>query len=329
MSGVQMVEVKDADEEMRIDRWFRLHYPQVRHGELEKMLRKGNIRVNGCKVKASHKVAPGEIIRVPPLKVSETQSTKKDSTQRLTAEDKEFIRSLVIYEDHHVIALNKPFGIAVQGGVNTQKHIDGLLDGLTPPEGERPRLIHRLDKDTGGLLLLGRSRKSAAILSEAFHRHRIEKEYWALCAGLPQPMEGTIDMPIAKKMVRINEHDQERMVPAKGEEAKKAITDYQVVEEVGLKASFVALRPLTGRTHQLRVHCAAMGYPIVGDGKYGGEKAKLEGISRNMHLFCRAMTVPNPAGGRPLTLSADLTGHMAKSWKFFGFNLNPEIYWPE
>ncbi len=326
MSGVQMIEVVEQDEDMRIDRWFKQHFPQLRHGELEKLLRKGNVRVNGNKVKANHRLMIGEVVRVPPLKVREPVH-EAPAAEGLNSEDREYVRSLVIYEDHHIIALNKPFGIAVQGGVNTRRHIDGLLEGLTG-NGERPRLVHRLDRDTGGLLVLGRSRKSTAFLAEAFKQHEVQKEYWALCVGVPNPLQGSINMPIAKKMVRINQSDQERMVPAEGEETKKALTDYQVVEQVALKACFVALRPLTGRTHQLRVHSSAIGHPIVGDGKYGGERAKIEGVSQKMHLFCRAMTIPNPAGGRPLALRAELTGHMQKSWKFFDFNTEPEIIWP-
>ena len=322
-----MIEVREADSDMRLDRWFRQHYPQIRHGELEKMLRKGNIRVDGAKVKSNHRLAAGATIRVPPVS-SEDVKEGQNAEQRLSAEDRAFMESLVIYRDKHVLALNKPFGIAVQGGAKTRRHLDGMLDALAE-NGERPRLVHRLDRDTGGLLILGRTRKAAAFLSEAFQRHQVQKEYWALCVGMPHPMEGTIDLPVAKKMIRVGQDDQERMVAAEGEEARKAFTDYQVVEEAGGKACFMALRPLTGRTHQLRVHCAAMGHPIVGDGKYGGVRAKMEGVSAKMHLACRAMTFPNPAGGRPLNLQAELTGHMATSWKFFNFSKSPEIIWPE
>ncbi len=328
MSGVKMVEVVDKDDDMRLDRWFKQYYPQVKHGQLEKMLRKGNIRVDGGRVKANHKLVCGQVIRVPPIS-KEVSPPRQTNETRLSAEDRDFIRELVFYEDQHIIALNKPFGIAVQGGKNTRRHLDGMLDALTPRLGDRPRLAHRLDRDTGGVLILAKSRKSAAHLTEAFKRHQVQKEYWALCVGEPDSVQGRIDMPIAKKMIRINQEDQERMVPADGEDAKKAITDYQVVEFAGRKASFVAMRPLTGRTHQLRVHSSAIGHPIVGDGKYGGDKAKVEGLSPKMHLFCRAMVVPNLAGGRPKHIQAELTGHMAQSWKFFGFSLNPEIIWPE
>ena len=326
MSGVQTVEVTAADDGMRLDRWFRQYFPQVRHGELEKMLRKGQVRVDGGRVKSNRRLAPGEMIRVPPVGSVEEKQREGSSEQ-----DKAFIRSLVIYEDNALIAINKPFGLAVQGGAKTRRHIDGMLDGLQAAGGERPRLVHRLDRDTGGLLLLGKTRKAAAALSEAFKSHDVDKEYWALVWKMPHPMEGQIDMAIAKKMVRLKdgEHDQERVVPAEGEDAKRALTDYQVVGEAGGRFSFVALRPLTGRTHQLRVHTAAIGHPIIGDGKYGGERSKVEGLSAKMHLFCRAMRFPHPSTGKSMMLRADLTGHMDKAWTFFNFDRAPEIIWPQ
>lgn len=337
MSGVQMVSVIVGDDGMRLDRWFRQHFPQVRHGELEKMLRKGQVRVDGGRVKANRRLVMGESIRVPPVR--DKRDDKPTQTRPLSREDREFMRELVIYEDHHLIALNKPFGLAVQGGAKTNRHIDGMLEALTADtkasksgaveRGERPRLVHRLDRDTGGLLLLGKSRKSTALLADFFKTQKIKKEYWALCAGLPSPRQGTINFSIAKKMIRVREEDQERMVAAEGEDAKRAITDYQIIDEAGGTASFVALRPRTGRTHQLRVHCVAMGTPIIGDGKYGGPAARLEGVASKMHLFCRAMTLPNIAGGPPITLRANLTGHMRETWKFFNFDANAEFDWPE
>lgn len=324
MSGVQMIEIAEADGDMRLDRWFRQHFPQLRHGELEKLLRKGQIRVDGGRVKASRRLVPGETVRVPPIAPA---PEKEPSRQRVPAADAEFIRDLVIYEDKAVIALNKPFGLAVQGGAKTARHIDGMLDALAHG-GERPRLVHRLDRDTGGVLILGRTRKAAAALSEAFQKHKVEKEYWALVSGMPRPAQGSITLPVAKKMICVNTADQERMVTAApGEDAKAAHTDYQLVEEAGGKAAFLALRPRTGRTHQLRVHCAAIGHPIVGDGKYGGSAARLDGVSPMMHLFCRAMRFPHPAGGDCL-IRAPLSGHMLKTWRFFSFEENVELEWP-
>ncbi|MEE9328864.1 MAG: RluA family pseudouridine synthase [Parvularculaceae bacterium] len=328
MSGVEMVSVVDADDGLRVDRWFRQHYPQLRHGALEKMLRKGQIRVDGGRVKASRRVETGETIRVPPIEDASVGETKPKPATGLSADDKNLIRSLVIYEDAHIIAINKPAGLAVQGGTNTTRHIDGMLGALSQKQ-ERPRLVHRLDRDTGGVLLLGRTRKSAKILGEAFARQQIEKTYWALCFKVPRPPQGTVKMAIAKKMIRKQEGDYEIVAPADGEQGKKAVTDFQLVEDAGGKASFVAFRPRTGRTHQIRVHAAAIGHPIIGDGKYGGTDARLDGVSSMMHLFCRQMIVPNPAGGKPISILAPLADHMAETWKFFSFDKVADLDWPD
>lgn len=330
MSAVETIPVAEGEAGMRLDRWFRAHYPALRHGELEKLLRKGHIRVDGGRVKANRRLEAGESVRVPPLgeALAAPKAKIKAVPRSARAEDAEFIRRITLYEDDDILALNKPFGLAVQGGAKTARHIDGMLDALEKG-GERPRLVHRLDRDTGGLLLLARTRAAAARLGAAFQRHEVEKTYWALVAGLPHPRQGTIDLPVAKRMVRTGAGPQERVVPAEGEEAKKAITDFQVLDDAGGEAAFVALRPLTGRTHQLRVHCAAMGTPIVGDGKYGGPASRIEGVAPKLHLFCRSMTFPHPKDGKMMTIRAPLTGHMLDTWKFFGFDRNAETIWPE
>lgn len=326
MSGVQTVTVGEGEAGMRLDRWFKARFPSLRHGELEKLLRTGQIRVDGGRVKANRRLEPGEAVRVPPLSAPQAAPSRKDGAFK--REDADFIRKLILFEDKALIALNKPFGLAVQGGAKTARHIDGMLAALEK-NGERPRLVHRLDRDTGGLLLLAKTRAAAATLGGSFQRHEVEKTYWALVAGSPSPREGTIDFKIAKRMVRAGEAEREMVVPAEGEDAKKAITDFQTVEDAGGSAAFVALRPRTGRTHQLRVHCAAMGTPIVGDGKYGGPLAKLEGVAPKMHLFCRAMTFPHPETGKPVTIKAPLTGHMLDTWKFFSFDREAKVEWPE
>ncbi|MFC2953052.1 RluA family pseudouridine synthase [Marinicaulis aureus] len=323
MSGVQTRKVKADEEGMRLDRWFKAHFPQVRHGELEKYLRKGQVRVAGGRVKANRRLETGEEIRIPPLSNAPTEKKPRQPNKT----DAEAVRRLIIFEDDEIMALNKPFGLAVQGGSKTKEHLDGMLAALEK-NGERPRLVHRLDKDTGGLMIVAKTRQAAQRLGDAFKGHDVEKTYWALVAGAPRPYEGTIDMPIAKKMVRIGEGEEERVIPAEGEDAKKAITDYQIIEEAGT-VSFLAMRPVTGRTHQLRVHAAAIGCPIIGDGKYGGPSAKIEGVSPQLHLFCRSMTFPHPKTGRNMTLSAPLQGHMLETWKFFCFGKNAKVEWPE
>jgi 23S rRNA pseudouridine955/2504/2580 synthase len=321
MSGVQQITVSVEDDDLRLDRWFRKYFPGVKHGQLEKLLRKGQIRVDGGRIKASHKLAAEQIIRIPPLPEGADEAAAKRGPPVLSDRDARFIRDLVIYEDEALLILNKPFGLAVQGGSKTNRHIDGMLDAFGKDEA-RPRLTHRLDRDTGGVLVLGKTRKAAKALGEFFQRHKVEKTYWALLAGVPHPRQGRIDLPIAKKAGS----DGEKM--GKSEAGKKALTDFQVVEEAG-SVSFVALRPLTGRTHQLRVHCAAIGNPVVGDGKYGGPASRIEGIAPEMHLFCQSMTFPHPLTRRSFTVKAELSAHMLATWKFFNFPRKPVIEWPE
>jgi 23S rRNA pseudouridine955/2504/2580 synthase len=324
MSGVETKVVESKDDGLRLDRWFKTYYPALRHGALEKMLRTGQIRVDGGRVKANRRVATGEVIRIPPIEADAAPSQAYPLRQN--KEDAAFIRSLVIYEDDEILALNKPFGLAVQGGTKTKRHVDGMLASLEK-DGDRPRLVHRLDQDTGGLLVLAKTRKAASELGHAFQGRDVEKTYWALCLGLPRPREGTIDLPIAKKPVRIGSGTQDRVAPA-GDDGKKALTDFMTIDDAG-EVSFLALRPLTGRTHQLRVHCAAMGTPIVGDRKYGGRQAVLEGVPAGLQLFCREMTFPHPKSGKRLTIKAPLTGRMLETWKFFGFDSAANITWPD
>lgn len=325
MSGVQKKAVLPDEIGMRLDRWFKLHFPELRHGQLEKILRKGQVRVSGSRAKSNQRLVLGDEIRIPPLMESNQPAERKTSYSEQDAEE---IRNNILYEDDAFIALNKPFGLAVQGGTNMQRHVDGMLASYAR-NGERPKLVHRLDKDTGGLLLVAKTRQSAQRLGDAFKTHKVEKTYWALTAGVPRPPEGTIEMPIAKRMVRVDEGTTERVVVAKGESAKAAVTDYQTLDEAGHGIAFLAMRPITGRTHQLRVHGAAIACPIIGDGKYGGNNAHIDGISPKLHLFCRSMTFPHPKTGQKTTVMAPLTGHMLDTWKFFAFDENAHSDWPE
>jgi len=304
---------------MRLDRWFRTHFPGLRHGGLERLLRKGQVRVNGRRVKSNRRLEAGEAVRIPPLEDAPTRKAAPGADPATTVR----LKSFILYEDDALLALNKPFGLAVQGGAKTRQHIDAMLAALAK-SGERPRLVHRLDRDTGGLLIVAKTRPAASALTKAFKGRDVEKTYWALTAGAPRPREGTIDLAIAKRMTR----EGERVVPAEGDDAKRAVTEYQTMEEAG-PVAFLAMRPVTGRTHQLRVHAAAIGCPIVGDGKYGGAVAHIDGVTPKLHLFCRAMTFPHPATGRALTFSAPLTGHMAQTWDFLSFDKNAACEWPE
>ncbi|NNU15236.1 RluA family pseudouridine synthase [Parvularcula sp. ZS-1/3] len=318
MNGPTQVKVKWDDDGIRIDRWFKNHYPQLSFGALQKMLRKGQVRVDGGRVQASHRIEAGQMIRVPPMP-DPSDAPKPRAMSR--ADARERLAEMTLYEDAGVMVLNKPFGLAVQGGAKTTDHIDALLEAVSPDDA-RIRLVHRLDRDTGGLLVTAKTRKAAQWLTEAFRGRTIEKEYWALVKGVPQPLEGRIDA----KLEKAGPKGQEKARPS--DDGQKAITDYQVIEMAAQKASFVALRPITGRTHQLRAHMALIGTPIVGDGKYGGSDAKVDGLPQKMHLFCRRLVIPRP-GNRPLVLEAPLHGHMKETWKLFNFDERAKPEWPE
>ncbi|HZK92029.1 MAG TPA: RluA family pseudouridine synthase [Stellaceae bacterium] len=305
------VTVTEADGLLRLDRWFRRHYPALGHGHLEKLLRTGQIRVEGKKAKSGDRVSPGMAIRVPPL---EEPAPRPEAAPRTRPQDEGLLRDLVIHRDEHAIVLNKPPGLAVQGGSNTARHIDGMLDGLRFGSAERPRLVHRLDKDTSGVLLIARTAAAAAFFTRAFRDKTTRKTYWAIVAGLPKMRQGRIDLALAKGPGRTGER-----VRA-DDDGKDAVTYYTVIDAAGDRASWLALLPLTGRTHQLRAHCAAIGTPILGDGKYGGAAAQLPGggAAHRLHLHARALEIPHPAGAT-LKVAAPLPPHMRRMWEFLGF----------
>ena len=315
MSGVQNITVKADDDGVRIDRWFKRHFPGVSFGQLQKIMRKGEVRLDGKRVKGSERVSEGQTVRVPPLGDDAKSAAKpKAWTPRLSDADIKEIRSWVIYEDDAVIALNKPAGLPTQGGTGQTRHVDGLLDALRSGD-HRPKLVHRLDKDTSGALLLGRTPKAAAALAKAFQSRETDKRYWALVAGTPRERDGRISV----RMDKVATKGHERMVVSA--DGKLSVTDYSVIESAGQMACWLALKPHTGRTHQLRLHCAEMGHPIVGDGKYGGQAAFLTGaVSRKLHLHSRFVTFPHPDGGQ-LTVTAPLPEHIKASFDFLGFTV--------
>ena len=318
MSGVRIVEVAPADADQRLDRWFRQHFPTLSHGRLEKLLRTGQVRIDGARAKASARLAAGQQIRVPPLGEageSPPPKTYKAPDPRAV----EALRACVIRRDDAVIALNKPPGLAVQGGSGVGNHVDAMLDGLRFGAKERPRLVHRLDKDTSGVLLLGRTRQAAAKLAEAFRGRDAIKTYWALVVGMPKLARGHIDLDIARRRAA---GGAERAMGVPDEDGgQRAVTDYAVIEAAGRRCAWLALRPHTGRTHQLRVHCAeALGTPILGDGKYGGREAFIPGVEggNRLHLHARSIDLPHPDGGR-LSVTAELPPELAATWRFFNF----------
>ncbi|MBR6412117.1 MAG: RluA family pseudouridine synthase [Alphaproteobacteria bacterium] len=313
--AVQFIKVKSEDNDIRVDRWFMRHYPDLKNGQLQRLLRGKNIRVNGKKAETSQHLFAGDEIRVPPLSVS----PKSDLPRDLSKADIEFMKSLVIYKDDEVIVLNKPAGLAVQGGSKTEWHIDGMLDALRFEKAEKPHLVHRLDKDTSGVLVLGRTANAAAKLAEAFRSRDAHKVYWAVVVGKPKMSAGKIDAPLSK-MSGAKGGEQMRIDFDNGQ---KAITLYRVVDSLGKKASWLELSPLTGRTHQLRVHAAeALNTPIIGDGKYGGERSFAVGIENNkkLHLHARGIRIPHPKAGN-LEIYAELPKHMLDTFSFLGFNV--------
>jgi 23S rRNA pseudouridine955/2504/2580 synthase len=311
MTGVTTVMVRPEDGAGRLDRWFRRHYPGLSHGRLEKLLRTGQVRVDGKRARAGDPVSPGQAIRVPPL----AEPSTPPPARPVRPQDEGLLRQLVLYRDDSAIVLNKPAGLAVQGGSKTGRHVDGLLDTLRFDSDERPRLVHRLDKDTSGVLLVARNAASAAFFTRAFREKTTRKVYWAAVVGLPKLPRGCIDLPLAKGCGRGGER-----VQVDDEDGKSAVTYYRVIDHTGARASWLALLPITGRTHQLRAHCAALGTPILGDVKYGGATAQLAGIvaASGLHLHARSLDIPSPAGGL-LRVTAPLPPHMRETWNALGF----------
>lgn len=313
--NVRQFTVGPDDDGVRLDRWFKRNLPQIGFATISRWARTGQLRVDGKRAKPEDRLATGQSLRVPPGG-AEPASGKTARPRRIpTPEELAQAEAMVIEQDRAAIVLNKPPGLATQGGSGTTRHVDGLLDAFAGETGPRPRLVHRLDKDTSGVLLIARTPGSAAFFSKRFSGRAARKIYWALVVGVPDVDAGTIDAPLAKQpgtggeKMHIDEADGQR-----------AVTRYRVVERAGNRAAWLELEPLTGRTHQLRVHCAAIGHPIVGDGKYGGQAAFLTGsISRKMHLHARRLIIDHPDGDR-IDAVADLPDHFAASMEQLGFD---------
>jgi 23S rRNA pseudouridine955/2504/2580 synthase len=313
MKTDETVTVDGQDGSLRLDRWFKRHYPGLGHGQLEKLLRTGRVRVDGKRAQSGDRVTPGQAIRIPLL--DETALRARPAQIQPRPADASLLQDAVLRRDEAVIILDKPPGLAVQGGTATERHVDGLLDGLRFGNPERPRLVHRLDKDTSGILVIARTSAAAAFLTRAFREKATRKTYWAVVVGRPKLAHGRIDLPLAK----LPGHGGERVRPDT-EEGRRAITYYRVIDSAGTQASWLALMPVTGRTHQLRAHCAAIGTPILGDAKYGDKAAHLTAVpgSRTLHLHARSLSIPHPLGGG-LEITAPLPPHMRRTWDFFGF----------
>jgi 23S rRNA pseudouridine955/2504/2580 synthase len=369
--GVETRKVGEDEAGMRLDRWFRAHFPALPFGHLQKLLRTGQVRVDGARVKTNTRLAPGQRVRVPPLSknpsppnsgrsefgpskrpksetsdfgwggsaseasrggggIAEAGASPPPGHSRALAatlpvrgrekSDAEFLRSIILYEDREVLVLNKPMGLAVQGGSGTVRHVDGMLDSLRERDGQRPRLVHRLDKDTSGVLLIAKTRLAAAALAKTFRSRSARKIYWALVVGVPKPKQGRISTYLAKgggpegELMRIAEHGEKK--------ASHAVTYYAVVDQAAQKLSWLSLKPVTGRTHQLRAHCQIIGHPIVGDAKYF-EKENWElpgGMQNRLHLLARRLVIPHPSGKGTIDVTAPLPPHMQQTWNLLGFD---------
>lgn len=333
MSGVQTRIVGPDEGDQRIDRYLRRLFPQLAQGRIEKMCRKGEIRVDGGRVKSSTRVETGQKVRIPPL--PDGPAPRLNRT-RISEADAQMMQRAVLYRDDHLIAINKPPGLPTQGGSGVTRHVDGLAEVLQGDAEDKPRLVHRLDRDTSGVLLLARSRTVAKSLTEALRHRATRKIYWAAVAGVPDPKAGTIKYALVKAPGHGRGGENEKMRCLHPDEiaqtpgAKRAATDFTVIEALGRRASWVAMVPVTGRTHQLRAHMAEIGHPIVGDGKYGGSGqenlgdgwgAALGGeISRKLHLHARTLILEHPVTGATLTVTAPLPEHMQRTWDFVGWS---------
>lgn len=311
---VRQFTVAPDDDGIRVDRWCKRHLPDTSFTTVAKWARTGQLRLDGARVGPGDRVATGQVLRLPPPEPARVETRLRRERPTLSEDEISYAQEMLIHRDAQALVLNKPPGLATQGGTKTTTHVDGLLDALQFEAEGRPKLVHRLDKDTSGALLVARTSRAAAFFSKAFSGRSAKKVYWALIVGVPSIEDGTIDLPIAKQPGSGGEKmhvDEEAGMPSRSR--------YRVIERAGNRAAWVELQPFTGRTHQLRVHMAAIGHPIVGDGKYGGAAAFLTGgISRKMHLHARRIRVDHPDGGA-IDVTAELPTHFAESLKGLGF----------
>ena len=341
--GVQTLIVTADEEGMRLDRWFKRRVPALSLGHLNKICRTGQVRVDGARAQTSTRLAEGNAVRVPPLNL---EAPAKPAVKRAIASDEDArnIRQMTIFEDKHVIVLNKPYGLAVQGGSGTKHHIDGMLMSLADAKGDRPLLVHRLDRDTSGVLLIARTRKMASDLGELFRSRQTKKIYWSVVEGVPKPTQGRISLFLAKGAGMGDDRrgpkkpgerrDPEKMRIAKhgDEDAQHSVTFYATVDKVAPRLAWLSMKPITGRTHQLRAHAEAIGHPIIGDPKYGTRpendprrtdplRAIPTQIERKLHLLARRLILPHPKGGM-IDVTAPLPSHMQATFDLLGFDVS-------
>jgi 23S rRNA pseudouridine955/2504/2580 synthase len=313
----------DADEDdTRLDRWLKRKFHGLTQGQIEKALRKGEIRVDGARAKSNTRVKAGQTVRIPPIAAApDREEADEKPRARLKSSDADMMRSLVIYEDDQIIALNKPAGLAVQGGTGTIRHVDALSRALVDDTAEKPRLVHRLDRDTSGVLVLAKTVGTANFLGKLFRSRELDKIYWAVTLGVPHPASGEIRGWMIKSAGPGSDKEKMRQAAQNEKGAVHAVTLYSVVQNAGRKAAWVALKPETGRTHQLRFHMAELGCAIVGDRKYTCDRETPQGLAEGLHLHARALRLPN-RGGPPIEIVAELPQHMKQTFDVLGFDEN-------
>ncbi|MEO0329341.1 MAG: RluA family pseudouridine synthase [Pseudomonadota bacterium] len=309
----------DKDEAgMRLDRWFKLHFPGLAFGQLQKLLRSGQIRVDGGRAKSETRIAAGQSVRLPP-QLSQVQTSKSMTMKTIRDRgDYDVLQSMLLHEDKKVLVFNKPAGLAVQGGSGLNRHMDSMLESMRSQKGEKPRLVHRIDRDTSGVLVVARTRGAATALTKSFRHRDTEKTYWAICKGVPRKREGQISTYLLKE--RLPEGDKMRVARHGEPDADHAVSNYRVIDHAGQQLSWVELQPVTGRTHQLRVHTMHLGHPIIGDPKYFDiENWEFPGgIQRKLHLHARRIRIPHPDGGT-LDITAPLPPHIVQTFNLLGF----------
>ncbi|ALN73736.1 MULTISPECIES: RluA family pseudouridine synthase [unclassified Aureimonas] len=324
MVSVEQIRVEPDETGLRLDRWFKLHYPGLGFGHLQKLLRSGQVRVDGGRAKTDTRVEAGQLIRIPPMG-GESAKLKVAPLTANTIRDKhdgDVLSQMLLYEDEKVFVFNKPAGLAVQGGSGLSRHVDKMLEAWRSKKGEKPRLVHRLDRDTSGILVVARTRGAAVALTKSFRERDTKKRYWAILKGVPQPKDGRISTYLVKEATA----DGDRMRVARhGEEgADHALSHYRVIDQVAQNFSWVELEPYTGRTHQLRVHALHINHPILGDPKYFEHDTNWEfpgGVQNKLHLHARRITIPHPDGrGKMIDQIAPLPPHMVQTWNLFGFD---------
>jgi len=314
MSGVRQQVVSRTEDGMRLDRWFAVHFPQVSFGQLQKLMRTGQVRIDGGRVKPDSRVASGQVVRIPPV-----GSGHDPNAPRVNTKEADYLRELVLYEDDDLYVFNKPSGLAAQGGSGTPRHLDGLLKNLPNKKGEAPRLVHRLDRDTSGCLVVAKTRAAASHFGEVFRSHEARKIYWAVVAGNPKPPQGRISCFLSKQPTADGE--QMVVVPDGTPGAVHSVSYYSTTDVAARRFAWVTLKPVTGRTHQLRVHMAQLGTPILDDPRYFNIEnwQGAPGLGEGLHLHARRIALPLPGGGR-LDVSAPLPPHMAQTFEALGFD---------